>query len=1207
MQWDTLLSQYLRFSNTYAQNAKTEHLLGEQIIQLTQDYHVVSKYVHQLRSWLQVFTHNNDDVGSISQTTWKAVEDKISHLAKSLNKGEPFDPTLQACTKFVSFLRQNPHEVALMLVAAHERDCSRVDSHRDVAEIVLFSLFNNIFEKREITFCRIVITEVLRMEIRNCMAPTYSARDFLSSEDPVPMTIVLLRSLMRRFMPFVANVFGSIVQSVYNEKHTNIDIPDEHPGLDTRRRSGWSLAAQGTPNSSDKVSLFKSPKKTTLKIGGFKFLSKRAKKGPRSDVGFASADPGNPEQALHPKSYPATMQSRISNLIRYVGYFLDTVISTMTQWPWAVKAAVSDVLNFSKTQWPDTWKDDKIAIIGIVMYDFLVIPALERPYLFGVHAEFPPSGRIRRNLEVIALMLRQLIVLARPFGSGHHFERLNDFVAANMPRVQDKLSQLADALLAMPSLKQSKALYLPSSSSSPAPSPSSSPTAPQRSIIPSATSSFLCSSHPPPGSKSPTSPPPRPLALSPPPRAPRPSSHDPAQPILPEEIIYFPVVAMEVSQVHHLHSLMFSKPKLARAHASGQPEIMHKTTKVVELSKFQSLCFKDQARYFLLDTRVKLDIPEGESAVPSAVPFDESARVVTPFLPRLKAVLKTRVMPETERDAAMMLAKVFLDTDPDLLCGFRTGGTLQALVEHLRGEAEGLLERDWENFSTILSVLDELLRWMSSCSSSVLSVDLAVDLDKLGSHLQWGLESIQNAHAHEFLARVARLQTGVGQATQSVRLVKKEFDFINTVVFRLKFRIWCADEYIPFEVQLPEAAGEQASRKGSMTSPQARHPKDKHHVPVFRTDTVQLFVSEFKHHDALLNDKTLAAEVYHLFFEEARKVVKEDQDFSQTLLLSSKDLTTMAISDLAMKELEEHLGMHLYKVFFSEGSSPDSADDLSLVSLLTALQWVAPQHVYIADQPKDLEAWRRPIQELQRLDVERSPSGKLACLVTTIKWIAKMVGAKGSVDADTALSALIYVIIHASPPRLCSNLEYIQLLGRPEQLTMGEGSYALMQFDAASHHISYSLAGVNQEQHEAHQAKEAKEMEKRSGKTSLSSSSSNSLASRRTPDDDGRRRSRYSRTSRVRLTTVVGVRPPAKTVMWGSATMTVLAPRVTINWASALVPALMNRVLSHLPPVNYALVCKKWMHMAIRNEESQHLKQLPSNPSEAVKFLRESL
>lgn len=77
------------------------------------------------------------------------------------------------------------------------------------------------------------------------------------------------------------------------------------------------------------------------------------------------------------------------------------------------------------------------------------------------------------------------------------------------------------------------------------------------------------------------------------------------------------------------------------------------------------------------------------------------------------------------------------------------------------------------------------------------------------------------------------------------------------------------------------------------------------------------------------------------------------------------------------------------------------------------------------------------------MDAKRAPQDKLACVSKCSQHVFEALSASNSepANADDFLSALIYVVLKANPPRLHSNMQYVIRFGLPHSLMAGESGY----------------------------------------------------------------------------------------------------------------------------------------------------------------------
>lgn len=77
------------------------------------------------------------------------------------------------------------------------------------------------------------------------------------------------------------------------------------------------------------------------------------------------------------------------------------------------------------------------------------------------------------------------------------------------------------------------------------------------------------------------------------------------------------------------------------------------------------------------------------------------------------------------------------------------------------------------------------------------------------------------------------------------------------------------------------------------------------------------------------------------------------------------------------------------------------------------------------------------------MDAKRAPQDKLACVSKCSQHVFEALSTSNSepANADDFLSALVYVVLKANPPRLHSNMQYVIRFGLPHSLMAGESGY----------------------------------------------------------------------------------------------------------------------------------------------------------------------
>ena len=203
----------------------------------------------------------------------------------------------------------------------------------------------------------------------------------------------------------------------------------------------------------------------------------------------------------------------------------------------------------------------------------------------------------------------------------------------------------------------------------------------------------------------------------------------------------------------------------------------------------------------------------------------------------------------------------------------------------------------------------------------------------------------------------------------------------------------------------------------------------------------------------------------------------------ETALLDSAP-SKDAVTGLAMSVLEHSICTRLYRFMFPSDRSSSSFEDELLSWKIKGLEWLTPAHVHLPGLAGDDPVWVRPLREFSQLDHAHSPHSKLQVLLTTLKWLAKLLAVKSQfrhMDADSTLSGLIFLLVKSQPLRLHSNLAYIESY-LPASRMQGENAYVLTQFSLATGYISDTLSVYDQQALEKEMAEQqAREEERRRG------------------------------------------------------------------------------------------------------------------------------
>nr|GME02512.1 vacuolar protein sorting-associated protein 9A-like isoform X1 [Ipomoea batatas] len=152
--------------------------------------------------------------------------------------------------------------------------------------------------------------------------------------------------------------------------------------------------------------------------------------------------------------------------------------------------------------------------------------------------------------------------------------------------------------------------------------------------------------------------------------------------------------------------------------------------------------------------------------------------------------------------------------------------------------------------------------------------------------------------------------------------------------------------------------------------------------------------------------------------------------------------------DCAVEGLEKFVTTKLYSQAFA--SSPDDAkiDEEITEKICLLQQFMKPKHLDIPSVLQDEALCMLAANELKKIDDFKAPREKLLCILKCCKLINNLLlNVSATHDrlhgADNFLPLLIYATIKANPPRLHSNLKYIQLYRRHAKL-VSEAAYYFM-------------------------------------------------------------------------------------------------------------------------------------------------------------------
>ncbi|KAG7480998.1 hypothetical protein MATL_G00062120 [Megalops atlanticus] len=177
------------------------------------------------------------------------------------------------------------------------------------------------------------------------------------------------------------------------------------------------------------------------------------------------------------------------------------------------------------------------------------------------------------------------------------------------------------------------------------------------------------------------------------------------------------------------------------------------------------------------------------------------------------------------------------------------------------------------------------------------------------------------------------------------------------------------------------------------------------------------------------------------------------QDFYQNVATHFNSLSEEQTTQM-MEHIEKLIMTRLHKWVFCHDSCDDEQKDLALQRRIRALKWVTPQmlRVPFPEQRSDgSDPFLPAITAIIEMDAKRAPQDKLSCVSKCSQNVFQALASSSCepANADDFLSALVYVVLKANPPRLYSNMQYIIRFGLPHSLMAGESGYYFTNLSCA--------------------------------------------------------------------------------------------------------------------------------------------------------------
>jgi len=153
--------------------------------------------------------------------------------------------------------------------------------------------------------------------------------------------------------------------------------------------------------------------------------------------------------------------------------------------------------------------------------------------------------------------------------------------------------------------------------------------------------------------------------------------------------------------------------------------------------------------------------------------------------------------------------------------------------------------------------------------------------------------------------------------------------------------------------------------------------------------------------------------------------------------------------------LEKFVTVNLHARLFGNREE-ERKKDTEIINKLKKLNWITLKHMEVHESVgEDKSSITLACTELKKMNKFKTPRDKLVCIRNCSKVIYKLLstGGEGSKSgADDFLPVLIIILIHANPPNLQSNIQYIRRFRHPSRL-LEEAGYYLTQLESAVHFL----------------------------------------------------------------------------------------------------------------------------------------------------------
>ncbi|KAG6655616.1 vacuolar protein sorting-associated protein 9A-like isoform X1 [Carya illinoinensis] len=163
--------------------------------------------------------------------------------------------------------------------------------------------------------------------------------------------------------------------------------------------------------------------------------------------------------------------------------------------------------------------------------------------------------------------------------------------------------------------------------------------------------------------------------------------------------------------------------------------------------------------------------------------------------------------------------------------------------------------------------------------------------------------------------------------------------------------------------------------------------------------------------------------------------------------------------DSSGEGLEKYVMTKLFPRVFASHPNDVQFDDRLSEKIALIQQFIQPENLDIKPTYQNETSWLLAQKELHKINMYKAPRDKLVCILNCCKVIsnlllnASIASNENPPGADEFLPVLIYVTIKANPPKLHSNLSYIQRYRHQSRL-VAEPAYFFTNMLSAESFIS---------------------------------------------------------------------------------------------------------------------------------------------------------